>query len=518
MHIFLSSLLIAVLLVLSRPGLALAYGFGERYDLPVPLSLYVTGAGATVALSFLAIGLFIRGVPGGHGYPRLNLLRWSAGRFFVHPAVLFPLKALSVGLLVLVIVGGLIGSQNPTKNIGPTLVWVVWWVGVAYTSAAVGNVWLLLNPWRATFGWAEGVLHRFNPNQSLALKLTYPRLLGVWPAIAILGAFAWVEIVFSGSGRPGNLALMALVYSVLTWTGMILFGKLVWLRHGEAFTVVFGFFARFAPTEIRVQSNAQTCEICSLECRDNDGVCEGCEECFGLAEPGRREFAFRPYVVGLVRNERVSASQMILVLMMLATVTFDGLTETPFWTNILTSSFATLATLGRRAFDLVNTAGVAGAIGLFVVLYLGFSFLMAVFVGARQQTVIVARTFVYSLIPIALAYHLAHFFSFFLIQGQLVIPLASDPFGLGWDIFGTKDYAVNIGIVNARIAWFVGVVAIVIGHIVAVYVAHVIALRHFRDHVLAMRSQRAMLVLMVAYTMVSLWIIAQPITEAAPPS
>ena len=121
--------------------------------------------------------------------------------------------------------------------------------------------------------------------------------------------------------------------------------------------------------------------------------------------------------------------------------------------------------------------------------------------------------FAYSLLPIALAYHVAHFFTLLAIQGQLIIPLASDPFGYGWDLFGTSGYSVNIGLIDARFAWFLGVSAIVIGHIVAVYIAHLIALRVFDNRQQAIRSQYPMLGLMVLYTVVSLWIIAQPMVE-----
>jgi hypothetical protein len=153
---------------------------------------------------------------------------------------------------------------------------------------------------------------------------------------------------------------------------------------------------------------------------------------------------------------------------------------------------------------------------LFITVYLGFSALMAAASGNRLSISDMARAFVYSLVPIALAYHLAHFLSFLLIQGQLIIPLASDPFGFEWDLFGTADYRINIAIVNARFAWFTAVGAIVVGHIIAVYLAHTIALRTLREHQPALRSQYPMLGLMVGYTMVSLWIIAQPIVETAP--
>ena len=101
---------------------------------------------------------------------------------------------------------------------------------------------------------------------------------------------------------------------------------------------------------------------------------------------------------------------------------------------------------------------------------------MARAAGGELSAGTVARLFVLSLVPIAIAYHLAHYLTYLLIQGQLVIRLASDPFGFGWNLLGTARYRPDIGIVGARFAWYTAVVAIVLGHIIAVYVAHAIAL------------------------------------------
>ena len=124
-----------------------------------------------------------------------------------------------------------------------------------------------------------------------------------------------------------------------------------------------------------------------------------------------------------------------------------------------------------------------------------------------------AKAFVFSLIPIALAYNFAHFLSFLLIQGQQIIPLVSDPFGVGWDLFGTADYVINIRITNARFIWFFSVAVIVVGHMLAVYLAHVRAMVLYGKRSLVFKSQLPMLGLMVFYTTVSLWIISRPITE-----
>jgi hypothetical protein len=136
--------------------------------------------------------------------------------------------------------------------------------------------------------------------------------------------------------------------------------------------------------------------------------------------------------------------------------------------------------------------------------------------GAGQEsTRILAGMFVLSLVPISIGYHLAHYFSLLAIAGQFIIPLASDPFGYGWNLFGTTLYRIDIGLVDARFIWYLAVAAIVTGHIIAVWIGHVTAYAVFADATAARRSQYPMLLLMVGYTMLSLWILAQPIVEPA---
>lgn len=508
------TLALTLVAVLANDSFAFAHGFGQRYDLPVPLWLYLLGAGAAVVLSFAVIGIFVRGTPGLHSYPRLNLLPIFTGRIFSHPALLFILKLGSVLLFALVILTGFLGSQNPTKNVTPTMVWVVWWVGLAYVSALLGNLWALINPWKITFSWAEALYRRLDPEGELSLKLTYPPWLGVWPGFLLFLIFAWIELVYSGRAWPANLAFLAIFYSVITWFGMLLFGKERWCRSGEAFAIAFGLLARFSPTEVRVL-NREICASCSLDCRDRSGECINCYECFEFADDNEREWNLRPFAVGLLRDEKVSPSMAAFVILMLATVTFDGFTATPLFGGLESNLFALMPFIGEWRITVIDTLGLIAFPTLFLVVYLSVCRLMVAASGCELPVEALARAFVFSLIPIALAYHLAHYLSYLFIQGQLIIPLLSDPFGWGWDLFGTAGYRINIAVVGARFAWFMAVGSIVLGHIIAVYLAHVIALRNLNEPKAALRSQYSMLGLMVGYTVVSLWIIAQPIVESS---
>ncbi len=115
--------------------------------------------------------------------------------------------------------------------------------------------------------------------------------------------------------------------------------------------------------------------------------------------------------------------------------------------------------------------------------------------------------------PIAIAYQVAHYYTYLLIQGQGIISHLSDPFGWGWDLFGTAGCEIRIGIVDAAFVWYSQVVLIVAGHVIAVYLAHLISLRLFGDPKRALRSQFPMLALMILYTISSLWILSQLIVE-----
>ena len=151
-------------------------------------------------------------------------------------------QVFSVLFLVLVLFSGFIGSPVATKNIAPVFVWVIWWVGVAFFSALVGNIWMLINPWKISFEWIESLYRLFGLPGEVARNLPYPERMGVWPGFLLFFCFAWIELVFPHSAEPSNIAWMALVYSVITWGGMFLFGKERWLAMGKPSRLFLGFW------------------------------------------------------------------------------------------------------------------------------------------------------------------------------------------------------------------------------------------------------------------------------------
>ncbi|CAA9488050.1 MAG: Serine phosphatase RsbU, regulator of sigma subunit [uncultured Rubrobacteraceae bacterium] len=489
---------------------ALAHGFGQRYDLPVPLWLYLYGAAGAVLLSFVVLGLFVGGRGAGRGYPRLNLLRFGlfratlAGRAFVSG-----LRVLSVALFGLVIFTGLVGNQTPVLNLAPTVVWVIFWVGFSLFVALVGNLWALANPLKVLFEWADGLARRLGVDGGLASDAPYPAAWGVWPALALFFIFVWVELVFPGSATPRNIAFFVLLYSSVTWAGMSLFGKEAWLRNGEAFSVFFGILARFAPTEVRVAGGV-ACKGCDA-CGPGGEDCVNCYGCFARAAPGERELNLRPPAVGLLRPGGTSAGMLAFVVFMLAGVTYDGLLATPLWLSAMFLLQSVTGSFGVPGTLLYGTLGLVAVPLLFLGLYAGFVKLCQAMGGGGFRGL--AGAFAYSLVPIALAYQAAHYFTLLITEGQNLFALVSDPFGWGWDLFGTAGYEVDVNVVGAASVWYSQVALIVAGHVVAVYLAHAVALREVADPRLALRGQIPMVALMVLYTVASLWILSQPVVE-----
>jgi hypothetical protein len=482
-------------LVLVLPAQAYAHAFGARYDLPLPLWLYLSAAGAAVVASFLIMAWLpmpTRHEPGGDaptdkdGQQTGPLAGVQHRRSKPSHIGLLSLRAACVALLLLVITAAFVGDDSATGNFATVFVWIIWWVGLVFFQALVVDLWTVLNPWCSLTRVVQCALRRVGVGSGNAAgpPFRYPQALGYWPAAALFLVFAWLELVSDLGEQPRVLGTLIVLYSITTVLAACLFGTAIWFSRADPFALVFGIFGRFAPLDL----HGQSC----------------------LRIPGQ----------GLLVSQAVPMSMVVVVMMLLATVSFDGFVETPPWAALLDwvtqsewlrSSLLSLQGAGVDLLKLVKTLALLATVILFTAVYLAFAWLIDRCSGTPQGLRVSAGSYVLSLVPIAIGYHLAHYLSYLLIAGQLIIPLASDPFALGWDLFGTRAYSLDIAIVDARFVWYTAVGTIIGGHVIAVCLAHSMALRIYADRSRAIRSQLPMLVLMVAYTMTSLWILSQPI-------
>lgn len=464
------------------PATGHAHAFGQRYDLPLPLDLYLGAAAAAVILSFVIAVMFTSKVETGapDGIEAGGSL---FGRCLLSDTATGVVKTVSIILFVVTITAGLFGVQSPTRNFAATFVWVIWWVGMTYVAALVGNFWDIANPWRILYDLAS----RCFPALQSSMK-TYPEGLGMWPAFGLFIAFCYLELISSHAEVPGTLAVLVVLYSAVMFAGMSLYGRETWLANGDAFTAFFRIVSRFGVFRGDIDSHS-----------------------LRLRLPGS----------GLRSSKPVSVSMTAFALLMLTTVSFDGVLETPLWILIIDHAEQSrqlrpwLVFLQGNGVDLLQLLKLIALVVMYLCV-VSVYLLVSLLITRLSKEVSISRTarlYILSLIPIALAYHLAHYFSYLLLAGQLIIPLSSDPLGFGWDLWGTAGRTIDITVVTARDVWYVSVAAIIIGHVIAVYLAHWTALETLGDRRRAVISQLPMLALMVAYTMLSLWILSQPIVS-----
>lgn len=453
-----------------------AHAFGARYDLPLPLELYLAAAGAAVALSFLGAMLFLRD---------------SRTRSFVldlhYPAWAGRLTSGVLGVAGVLVLGVMLGAafwgpQHAVRNFTTVGVWVIWWVGFLLFSALVVNLWPQADPFRRLSALAARAIGRPWKHGSAEI----PAAAGLLAPIGLL-TIAWVELVSDWSESPKAVGGLIIVYLVVSIAGGLAFGG-HWFRVADPLGRIFQALGRVAP----------------------------------IASVGRSTLQIRLPGEGLLDRSTPLRGEVVLVAALIGIVLFDGLSETPVWVSLLDfvsesevlrpvllwlrGEGVDLMMLLRSAGLLATVLGFSGAYWLLVIL-------MRAMAGVALATGKLASDFVGTLLPIAVAYHLSHYVSYLLIAGQLILPAASDPFGLGWDIFGTRDRSIDISVIGAEDVWWIAFTALIAGHALSVLVAHRRALQLFGDARHAALSQIPMTIAMVGLTVLSLWILSQPITR-----
>jgi hypothetical protein len=460
--------------ILALPDVASAHALVGRKDLPVPAWLFAWGASVVLIVSFGLLSV-------AWTQARLQSEDWRALPTWLSRAVLNPATEvlcglIGVGLFVLVLYAGFRGIEDPTQNFAVVFVFYTFWLGLVLISVVLGDVFRAFNPWRA-LGRLVSEGFRLAAGQSAPAPFTYPDRLGRWPAVVGVLLFVWLELIAAGgaSPTPHDVAVATVIYSVITFGCMALFGVEEWIGKGETFSAYFGMFSRLAPLEAR------------------------------RGELGRRRF-----LTGAPQWAAVPGSAG-LVLASIAVTSFDGAQEGAL-SDAIQWTFDRCSDLG---FSLPDSFRIADSIWLLIV-FAGVSLLY--WLGVEGMHTVrgsppvrqLAQSFAHTLIPIALAYLVAHYFSAFLYQEQAQFTyILSDPLGHGSDLFGTAGGGINYGIVSSNTVWYVQVAALVIGHVTALTLAHDRALAVYDDVRHASRSQYFMLAVMVGFTCFGLFLLSQ---------
>ncbi|MGI9418338.1 MAG: hypothetical protein ACR2RA_10930 [Geminicoccaceae bacterium] len=446
-----------VKLALCWPNEALAHASQQAFVLLLPTDVYISAGVAAVALTVLALfavpGTVIRDV-------------FRARPFRgVDPEVLRTITSLlSLALLILVLYIGLNGPRDPLSNLMPLAFWTVGWIGFVVMAGLFGDIWDWINPWTGLYRLAG----RIRPLARL------PESLGIWPAVFLLMGFTAFLLADVAPDDPARLAFLVGAYWLLTMTGLILCGP-IWLKRVEFGTVLMSCYADLSPVRLRAKG--------------------------GVGCPGWRLLERTPIRAGGV-----------FALALLAVGSFDGLNETFWW--LARIGVNPLAFPGRSAVIWPTLLGLIGAIAGLVAMFALAVQLGLMAAGADERFSRVFDRLAYSLLPIAFAYHIAHYLPTFLVNIQHTVAAISDPFAGGADLLGIQPFYVTTGFFNhidtVRLIWLTQAGVVVIGHVWSVLLAHRIALDLFTDHRRAAVATLPLSLFMIAYTMLGLWLLATP--------
>ena len=448
----------------------LAHGIGGIRDLPVPQYIFFYGAAGVLVISFAALAFLWR---------KPVLAERAAGRplppelqrVLLSPAFRLALGSTSFALFAFLWLGALVGKNTSSVNLTPTVVYVYFWIGMPLITILLGNVWSALSPWKAAAHGAGWVVHRLKLRRQAPFE--YPVRLGRWPAAVLLLSFVTMELSYVNPSDPRALALAIAIYSGVTWFGAFLFGSRMWFENGDGFSVDFRLLSRISP--------------------------------FGRREDG--QLVVRTPFSGLSVSDPTPGT-IAMVAVMLGSTFFDGFSRTSIWQSRYYDVQVDLLdrpSLADLVGQLMNLGGLLACCA-----FVGIAFRLATAgtesIAGRRN---LARDFIDGLIPIAFVYIIAHYFSLLLYQGEVGYRLLSDPWGRGWDLFGTHGFQPNFGFLTPHTIWYVQVAALVTGHVAGLAVAHDRAVGLFRTPRAALWTQYPMLVLMVLFTVGGLWVLSQ---------
>ena len=453
-----------LLLMLVFPaGPVLAHASEQGFVLLLPTDAYVVAGAASVALTVLLLTVLPERALKPVFRPRV-LMRWRPW----HRARLATsiLAFLSLCWLIWV---GLKGDRDPLENPLSLFVWTIWWIGFVSVQGVLGNLWRWVNPWTGPVALTRKLL-------SIRPFLRLPAQMGHVLAILTFLGFAAVLLADPAPADPTRLAGYVGGYWLFAYLGLLAFGPR-WLLRAEGISMLMRNYSRMA-----------------LIGRAGRRV--------ALGVPGWQVLVRRTPPIGVA----------VFTLLMLGSGSFDGLNETFWWFGLI--GINPLEFPGRSMVITQNLIGLVIANCALVAV-----FVAAVWMGLKLVDGQIGLTrafclFAPTILPIALGYHIAHYLTSFLVDGQYALVAISDPLANGADYLGLGHHFVSTGFfknqASVRVIWLTQAGVVVAGHILAVMLAHAIALRQFGTNKRAALSQAPLALFMVLYTLFGLWLLASP--------
>ena len=454
------------------PEFAFAHAGQRGHVMLLPTDLYIGGGAAVVAFTFIFMIIVIgksdigKKIKLNQPEAQIKTVSW--------------LSFLSLTAMFILIWIGFKGNSDPMQNLLPLTTWIVWWIGLTMATALFGNFWNIISPWPAL-----GKLISFFPGIHLNSKSEHLSLgkLAYWPAVILFFLYAWLELVHPSPMDPVTLARIIVIYLILTASGILIFGSKQWLNTCEPFTVFFRMVSWLSPIYLipaKERKNASSSRI-----------------------------SVRMPCSGLLRSELLPLSGKAFVLLVLSTVSFDGLSRTFWWLSL--NGINPLEFPGKTFMVLTNTFGLFSTFLVFAAAY----YLTHIISCSLNYHSKPSGNFIYSMIPIAFGYHFAHYLPTFLVDIQYALIALSDPFSLGWNLFGTSEWTVSASFLSdfesVVMIWFLQISAIVLAHVAAVIVAYLLQLHDSPNGQNSILVQIPATLLMIGYTVFGLWLLSTPV-------
>ncbi len=425
-----------------------------------------------------------------------------------------------------IVYAGLGGSRY--HNIAPVAVWTLWWAGLIFAVVILGPVFCFACPWDGLANLMTR-LRLAARVDTLSFGLQVPSWLrNMWPAIGLFVLLTWAELGLGITSDPRGTAYMGIGMAALAVGFALTFEKKAFCAHLCPVGRITGIYSNFAPVEVRAR-NEKVCAKCttedclhgndrgyacptglSLKVLDNATYCTGCTECIKSCDKNNVALNVRPFAADMDRIRLPRLDESWLCLSLLALTLFHGFTMTTAWENFEPGSTSLMKwmTVAIGTPSAVNfTVGMVLALAVPVGLYWGSCRAAAWWAGGGVSARTLFLQYSFTLLPVALFYHLAHNAMHLGMEGAHIVPLLSDPFGTGADYFGTASRSPG-HLIGERPLWYIQVGLILVGHVFGIVVAHRISRRLYEKIELARRSLVPLLLVMVLLSAAGLSLMA----------
>ena len=191
-------------------------------------------------------------------------------RFFIQRRLHAVMRTFGDIVFTLIILSGLIGPQDPSRNCALFLSWGIWWPTVVLSWFFLGRMWCGFCPFPG--------IGRIFQRLGLTLHKKVPRWLqkrGVYWSVVLLAVILWAEESTQIKSSPLGTSILLLSILAGATICAILFSKQAWCRYLCPMGRIIGVASTLAITEFRPDHDK--CRQCkTFACKRGKGSYPGC--------------------------------------------------------------------------------------------------------------------------------------------------------------------------------------------------------------------------------------------------